>query len=95
MRATIDGTPEIVTFVDEDDYASPQQMAKLMQANLLAQSVNTDLLYSNRAMLLNRKLLQKVRLRELRRTDIRGWTRSRARTSADRPSRSSRVANSS
>jgi hypothetical protein len=60
IRATIEGTPEIVTFVDDDDYASPQQMAKLVQANLLAQSVNNDLLYSNRAMLLNRKLLQKV-----------------------------------
>ncbi|CAK9786525.1 hypothetical protein CC85DRAFT_283123 [Cutaneotrichosporon oleaginosum] len=59
IQATINGVPEVVTFVDDDDYASPQQMVKLVQANLLAQNVNNDLLYANRAMLLNRKLLQK------------------------------------
>ncbi|BEJ16487.1 hypothetical protein CspHIS471_0510920 [Cutaneotrichosporon sp. HIS471] len=73
IRATIDGTPEIVTFVDDDDYASQQQMAQLMHANLLAQSVNNDLLYSNRAMLLNRKLLQK-RMDKIENKDKRGPT---------------------
>lgn len=60
IRATIDGSPEIVTFMDDDDYASPEQIVKLAQAHALAQSVNIDLLYSNRAMLLNKKLLTKV-----------------------------------
>ncbi|GMK54592.1 hypothetical protein CspeluHIS016_0111780 [Cutaneotrichosporon spelunceum] len=73
IRATIDGTPEIVTFVDDDDYASPKQMAKLMQANILAQNVNNDLLYANRAMLLNRKLLQK-RMDKIENKDKRGPT---------------------
>lgn len=49
-----------MTFNDDDDYASPEQMAKLLQAQAMAQAVNTDLLYSNRAMLLNKKLLAKV-----------------------------------
>lgn len=58
-RATVAG--DIVTFLPDDDYASPENMVKLQQARRLASWFNTELEIGNRNIGLNKKWLAKVR----------------------------------
>jgi hypothetical protein len=60
IRATLSSAPEIVTFLDDDDYASPARMATLKRAQQKANWLQYDLTRANLNMGLNKMWLQKV-----------------------------------
>jgi len=62
IRATLEstGSSVIVTFLEDDDYASPENMAKLKQAQQLTAWFHAELERGNRALGLNKKWLSKV-----------------------------------
>lgn len=55
-----DGPSRVLTFLDDDDYASPDKMRELKQAQQLASWLHADLERGNRAIGLNKKWLSKV-----------------------------------
>jgi hypothetical protein len=62
IRATITpaGGSTIITFVDVDDYVSPENVAKLKQAQQLSVWLHAELERGNRQIGLNKKWLTKV-----------------------------------
>lgn len=73
IRASISSQPEaIVTFEDDADHASPGNIAKLRQAQQLAESVNRDIVAADRAMSLKQKWLLKAQSRRHRPDEEKG-----------------------
>lgn len=59
IKATISGSPPIVTFVDDDDYASAANIAKLKQTAELSAFLEADLAQASRALSLSPEYLKK------------------------------------
>ena len=60
IRASVTGSPEIVTFEDDDDYDSPAAMKRLADAQAVASSLLAELTRADQQLGLNPKWLQKV-----------------------------------
>lgn len=60
IRASVSGSPEIVTFDDDDDYDSPAAMQRMKEAQAVAGSLLADLTRADQQLGLNPKWLQKV-----------------------------------
>lgn len=60
IRASVTGSPEIVTFEDDDDYDSPAAMKRLADAQAIASSLLAELAHADQQLGLHPKWLQKV-----------------------------------
>ncbi|KAL1410223.1 hypothetical protein Q8F55_004228 [Vanrija albida] len=59
IQATISGTPPVVTFVDDDDYASAVNIAKLKRTHEIAAFLKSDLAQASRTLSLSPEYLKK------------------------------------
>lgn len=60
IQASVAGSPEVVTFEDDDDYDSPAAMERLRDAQTVANSLLAELRRADEQHSLNPKWLQKV-----------------------------------
>lgn len=60
IRASVSGSPEIVTFAEDDDYDSPAAMQRLQHAQTVASGLLAELTRADQNLGLHPKWLQKV-----------------------------------
>lgn len=65
IRASVSGSPEIVTFEDDDDYDSPAAMQRLRDAQTVASSLLAELTHADQQLGLHPKWLQKVSVSQI------------------------------